>query len=304
MAELIREIIDDDISRIKEMLKEVFGDEEYIDLERLGGMTNRSYKVVRTNGKEYICRIPGEGTDKMINRSNERKNTVLACDLGVDTKLLYFTDDGKKVMEFVQKPQPMNKEVMQRSDIIKQATDIIRKLHTCGIDTSVRFDVFEMAGLYEKIIKDEKVAFYDDYEEVKNNVMSIKNTIDEKCHPERVFCHNDTLPDNWVLDENGKLYLVDWEYSGMNEGMWDLSCLSIESDFSNEKDNELLKSYYGREASTLEKKYFVATKLYVDYLWTLWGLVRVPVEGTVMQEYADGRYERLKRNIEAYKKID
>ena len=52
-----------------------------------------------------------------------------------------------------------------------------------------------------------------------------------------------------------------------------------------------------------EKKYFIAAKMYVDFLWTLWGLTRVPFDGDFMQEYADGRYIRLKKNIEAYKKL-
>ena len=89
----------------------------------------------------------------------------------------------------------------------------------------------------------------------------------------------------------------------MNEAMWDLSCLSIEAAYSEENDLELLNAYYGREATIDEKKRFAAAKLYVDYLWTLWGLTRVPFDGQFMQEYADGRYERLKDNIEAYKKI-
>ena len=85
--------------------------------------------------------------------------------------------------------------------------------------------------------------------------------------------------------------------------MWDLSCLSIEANYSRENDEELLNAYYGRESTIEEKKRFMAAKLYVDYLWTLWGLTRVPVDGQFMQEYADERYSRLKKNIEAYRKL-
>ena len=85
--------------------------------------------------------------------------------------------------------------------------------------------------------------------------------------------------------------------------MWDLSCLSIEAAYEPEHDDALLNAYYGREASVDEKKRFIAAKLYVDYLWTLWGLTRVPFDGDFMQEYADGRYDRLKKNIDAYKAL-
>lgn len=303
MAELVREIEAADLPKLRELLTLVFGDGEYKDIQRLGGMTNHSYRITREDRKEYLVRIPGEGTEEMIDRSDERKSTELACSLGIDSELLYFGDDGRKVMRFIDDPQPMTEEVMCRSKNIKQAADIFHKLHTCGADTGVKFEVFEMADLYEKIIRDGGVAFYDDYDEVKQTVMDIKASVDANGPIPRVPCHNDSLIGNWVLDKNGKLYLIDWEYSGMNEAMWDLSCLSIEIGYNEEQEAELLLDYYKREPSLEEKKHFIAAKLYVDYLWTLWGLTRVPFDGAFMQEYADGRYLRLKDNIEAYKKL-
>lgn len=303
MAELVREIVEGDIPKVKDLLQRVFADSEYQQITRLGGMTNHSYKVMRDDGQEYLVRIPGDGTEEMINRRDERKSTELACKLGIDSELLYFGDNGTKVMRFIHDPQPMNEEVMRRKENLLQAAEIFRRLHTCGVDTGVRFEVFEMAALYEKIIGEAKVAFYDDYEEVKQCVMDIKKAVDDSAIAPRVPCHNDSLMGNWVLDHNGKLYLIDWEYSGMNEAMWDLSCLSIEADYTQDNDDALLNAYYGRTATIEEKKRFVAAKMYVDFLWTLWGLTRVPFDGEFMQEYADNRYARLKKNIDAYKNL-
>ena len=303
MADLVRKIEEEDIPKLHELMGLVFEDTEWSGIERLGGMTNHSYKITRNDGQEYLVRIPGDGTEEMINRLDERKSTELACSLGIDSELLYFSDDGRKVMRFIHNPQPIDESVMQKDENILQAANIFRKLHTCGIDTGVRFEVFEMAALYEKIILDGGVALYDDYYDVKQTVMDIKGEVDKNGEAPKVPCHNDSLIGNWVLDENNKLYLIDWEYSGMNEAMWDLSCLSIEAVYSPENDETLLNYYYGREASIEEKKRFVAAKLYVDYLWTLWGLTRVPYDGDFMQEYADNRYIRLKKNIAAYKEL-
>ncbi len=303
MAELVREIEEADLPKLKELLTEVFGDGEWQGIERLGGMMNHSYKITRNDGQEYLVRIPGEGTEEMVNRSDERKSTELGCRLGIDSELLFFGDDGRKVMRFIHDPQPMTDEVMRRKDVLEQAAAIFHKLHTCGVDTGVRFEVFEMADLYEKLIRDGGVAFYDNYADVKQTVMDIKAEVDKDGEAPRVPCHNDCLVANWVLDGDGKLYLIDWEFSGMNEAMWDLSCLSIEAEYTPENDDELLAAYYGREATLDEKKRFIAAKMYVDYLWTLWGLTRVPFDGDFMQEYADNRYDRLKKNIEAYRQL-
>ena len=306
MAELVREIVEGDIPKVKELLSLAQKGDEYKTIERLGGMTNHSYKVTLETGEELLVRIPGEGTEEMINRSDERKSTQLACDLHIDSDLLYFGDDGTKVMKFIHDPQEMTEDVMKKPENLKQAAEIFHRLHCSGVDTGVRFEVFEMADLYEKIIRDGGVAFYDDYQEVKQTVMDIKAEVDRDGEAPRVPCHNDSLVGNWVLDSNEKLYLIDWEYSGMNEAMWDLSCLSIECNYGQTEDNELLKEYYaheGKEAGIEEKKRFIAAKMYVDYLWTLWGLTRVPFDGEFMQEYADDRYARLKKNIDAYKKL-
>lgn len=306
MGELIREINQDDMPKLHELLKLVFNDDEWSSIVRLGGMTNHSYKITRLDGSEYLVRVPGEGTEELINRLDERKSTELGCKLGIDSKLLYFDDDGCKVMEFIHDPQLMSDEVMRKQEVLTQAAEIFHKLHTCGEDTGVRFEVFEMASLYEKIIRDGGVPLYSDYEDVKQTVMNIKAEVDKNGVAPKVPCHNDSLVANWVLDGNGKLYLIDWEYSGMNEAMWDLSCLSIEAEYGEEEDAELLDTYYkleGSEVGLEDKKRFIAAKLYVDFLWTLWGLTRVPFDGQFMQDYADGRYERLKSNIDSYKKL-
>lgn len=307
MAELVRQIEEADLPQIADLLQLVFGDPNYSDIKRLGGMTNHSYKITRDKmggTAEYLVRIPGDGTEEMINRLDERKSTELGCKLDIDSPMLYFGDDGRKVMEFIKNPQPMSEEVMRRKENLLQAAEIFHRLHTCGVDTGVRFEVFEMADLYEKIIREGGVAFYDDYAEVKQTVMDIKGEVDKDGEAKKVPCHNDSLMGNWVLREDGRLYLIDWEYSGMNEPMWDLSCLSIEADYTPENDEELLKAYFGREVTLEEKKRFIAAKMYVDYLWTLWGLTRVPFDGDFMQEYADNRYARLKKNIDAYKRLE
>lgn len=304
METLLRKIEEKDLPKIKVLIQKVFQVDDYIDIERLGGMTNHSYKVTLLDGNEYFLRLPGDGTEELINRKDEKKSTELACKLRIDSELLYFGDDGEKVMKFISNSQPMDGRVMKKKEILEQAAAIFRKLHNCGKDTGVRFEVFEMAAAYEKIIYDNKVILYDDYVDIKNKVMNVKATIDAEETAERVPCHNDCLMGNWILDSNGKLYLIDWEYSGMNEAMWDLSCLSIEADYTEENDNDLLMAYFGRDVTLNEKRRFIAAKIYVDYLWTLWGLTRVPYDGKFMQQYAYERYLRLKKSIYEFEKIN
>ena len=171
------------------------------------------------------------------------------------------------------------------------------------MDTHVPFEVFDMAQGYEKIISSMNVEMYADYEVIKSHVMAVKNEIDELIHPVKVPCHNDPLCENWVLSEN-QMYLIDWEYAGMNDAMWDLADVSIEAEYCSEQDSKLLTAYLGHEPSLVEQKHFLANKIYVDFLWTLWAKARVPYDGKPMEDWADERYDRLKKFIDFYQEMN
>lgn len=292
------EIVKKDILRIRDLLLYAVGVSEWSTLVRLGGMTNHTYQAETSKGI-FVIRIPGEGTETLICRSDEKISTELACELGIDAKLLYFGEDGAKVTAYVPNAQTMCADLMRQEQHIDQVAEIFQRLHRCGRNTGVRFDVFEMASNYEKIICDSHVKMYDDYETIKKRVFEIKNAQDRKQGVTLVPCHNDPLCENWV-EGDGRMFLIDWEYAGMNDGMWDLADVSIEANYGEEEDEHLLYRYLGRTPDSESRMRFTANKIYLDYLWTLWGKTRVPYAGDEMEQYAYERYCRLKNNLEKY----
>lgn len=297
---MTNEIIQEDIPQIKALLLNVLKTDHYAELSRMGGLTNRTYRVTLENGEEYAVRIPGLGTEELIVRSNEKISTQLACDLGIDAQMLFWGENGDKVTKFIKGAVTMSPDTLKEPEHIKQAAEIFKKLHSCGVDTKVPFEVFDMAEGYEKIIYEKQVSMFDDYREVKEEVMRIKAETDAAVEIHKVPCHNDPLCENWVEGDD-RMYLIDWEYAGMNDGMWDLGDISIEAGFNDSCDEILLRAYLGRKPSTAEKKHFLASKIYVDYLWTLWAKTRVPYDGQPMEDWAVERYTRLKSFIQAYR---
>ena len=296
------EIIKEDLKRISELLKEVLNAEDYEKIERLGGLTNHTYHLTLTDGRQYTVRIPGEGTEDMINRADEKISTELACRLGIDARLLAFYPDGCKVTEYIHNAVTMTPETMQQPHHIAQAAATCRIIHDCGENTGVPFEVFDMAATYEGIINKMSVPMFADYQQCKKTVMEIKSYIDKTLDPVNVPCHNDPLCANWV-EGDGKLYLIDWEYAGMNDGYWDLAAISIEAEYNHDHDAILLREYLGQEADRVQWQHFLAAKIYVDYLWTLWAKTRVPYDGQPMEDWACERYARMKRNIEEFRSI-
>ncbi len=299
---MAREIIKEDIPKVQALLKQVLGTDAYADLTRMGGLTNHTYKVTMEDGAEYVARIPGEGTEELIVRKDEMASTKLACDLGVDAEMLYFGEDGSKITRYIKNAVTMSADTLKDPLRIRQMADIFRKMHSCGVDTGVSFEVFDMAAGYEKIINDNNVPMYEDYAAMKAEVMRIKAEVDASSEIKKVPCHNDALCENWVVGDD-RMYLIDWEYAGMNDGMWDVADVSIEACFDAESDRLLLSAYLDREPTVADEKHFLASKIYVDFLWTLWAKTRVPYDGQPMEDWALERYTRLKGFVEAYNKL-
>ena len=301
---MAKAIVKEDVSKIENLIAKVVGYDGKCEIERMGGLTNHSYKVRLDDNRQYSVRIPGDGTEDMINRGDEEVSTRLACSLEIDAELLYFGQDGSKVTEYIKNAETLTPETMQKEKNILSAARILRKLHNCGTDTGVPFEVFDMAKDYERIINKNNVAQFDDYDQVRAEVMMIKKEIDENCRPVKVPCHNDPLCANWVRSDD-KLYLIDWEYAGMNDGLWDLADVSIEAELSKEQDEMFLKAYLGCEdLDSRLWKHFTANKIYVDFLWTLWAKTRVPFDGQEMEDWAAERYNRLKGNVAVYKSME
>ena len=89
----------------------------------------------------------------------------------------------------------------------------------------------------------------------------------------RVPCNNDLLAAN-IIDDGTRLWLIDYEYSGNNDPMWDLGDLSVEGEFGPEQDAVLLRAYFGGEPPADEVGRMIAYKAMCDLLWTLWGVIQ------------------------------
>lgn len=296
----MRKILEDDLRQIKVLANHIFKVGEVSCVRRLGGLTNHTY-AVELKGSNYLFRLPGEGTEQLINRKDEKVSSELASSIGVDTELIYFNGEtGVKISSYVEGAVTMSPQSMRETKNLQEAAGIFRSLHACGQDTGVPFEVFEMAESYEKIILEHGVELFPEYKNVRKTVMTIKREM-EQCPCRKVPCHNDPLCENWVRGRE-RMYLVDWEYAGMNDPMWDLADLSIEAEYGTGEDELLLEFYYGERAGKEERLRFYANKIYLDFLWSLWGKTRVPYDGETMEQYAAVRYKRLEKNLNDFNK--
>ncbi|MDU2049508.1 MAG: choline/ethanolamine kinase family protein, partial [Clostridium perfringens] len=282
---------------VRDIASEVFQvDRDKIkEVSVAGGLTNNNYKV-NVDGDYYIVRVPGVGTEKMISRKYEMINSKLASEQGINVDIAYFNEEsGIKISKFIEDAETLTNRSSKKQENMKLVSQIIKQLHESSIVFENEFNVFEEIELYEDIINQLNGKFFDDYIIVKEKVMNLKALIKEY-GARYVPSHNDTLPDNFVKDTNGRLYLIDWEYSGINEEMWDLAAHTLEAEFSEEEEREFLRYYFGREATREERVRLLINKICQDILWAIWTLIK-EAEGEDFGTYGIDRYNRAKINL-------
>lgn len=297
-SKLLRKEQEIKINNIKEKLVNILDvDESEIEEVALaGGMTNKNYKV-KISGKDYMLRIPGNGTESMISRINEKHNSKLANELGIDTHILYFDEvSGIKISELIEDAETINSQTAKREDIMESTTSILRKLHNSGLKFNNTFDVFKEIVKYEQLLKEANGNNFKDYLDIRTKVMSLENKLEKLCR-EIKPCHNDTVAENFIKGKNDKLYLIDWEYSGSNDPMWDLAAHIIECDFNTDEEELFIQKYF--ETNKVEEKYktkILIYKICQDFLWSLWTNIK-EAKGDDFGTYGIDRYNRAKENL-------
>lgn len=260
-------------------------------VERLGGLTNRVYRI----GK-LVLRIPGAGTEEYINRENEAVSALVAAAAGVSPAVVHAdAKSGLMVTALVPDAVTMSPENFRiRTGSPARAGEVLRKLHVSGGVFPFRFELFAMIDDYLKILATKDVDLPDGYHAVVAEAESVRKALARNPVP-LVPCHCDPLCENF-LDDGTRMWVVDWEYSGMNDPMWDLGDLSVEGGFDERQDMEILRAYFGGEPSAADHGRMVIYKAMCDLLWTLWGLIQHANNNPAddFMAYAVNRFNRCK----------
>ena len=259
-------------------------------IERMGGMTNRVFRA-----GAHVLRLPGAGTEEYIDRRNEAAAAAAAARAGVSPEVLHFGADGVMVTRFVAGAVTMSPAAFgSRRGAPGRAGRAFAALHRSGETFPFRFELFAMIDDYLGILAGKDVSLPEGYHDVVAEAGAVRAALERSPAP-LVPCHCDPLCENF-LDTGGKMWIVDWEYAGMNDPMWDLGDLSVEGQFDADQDSEMLHAYFGGRASTADHGRMVVYKAMCDLLWTLWGLIQLanknPAED--FRAYADGRFARCK----------
>jgi thiamine kinase-like enzyme len=266
-----------------------------VNCARLGGLTNLVYRL-EVGAERYVLRIPGEGTEDYIDRKVEGHNARVAADAGVSAEVLFFDDgDGLMLARHLDGCVTMSPSSFKsRSGAPARAAAALKRLHGCGREFRFHFELFKMIDEYLALLAKLEAPLPEGYHDVVGEADAVRQALDAK--PTALApCHCDPLSENF-LDDGARMWVVDWEYSGMNDPLWDLGDVSVEAGFDETQDREMMAAYCGGEPSAALTGRMVIYKAMCDLLWTLWGLIQFANKNPVddFWAYATGRFERCK----------
>ena len=283
---------------IKEKLTSLLStDEDILSVEQLGGMTNQNY-LVKTTSNQYIVKFFGKGTDKLIDRQNEKFNLELLKDLKLDVEnYLFDIDAGIKVNQYIENAETLDSNTIKTK--FEKIAPILQTIHASGKELKGEFAPFEEIKKYESLIQGE--ISYPNYDEVRKNVFALENEL-ATIGVDRKSCHIDLVPENFIEAPDGHLYLIDWEYSSMNDPMWDLAALFLESEFTPDEEDSFL-SYYESEQTPVSREKIRIYKILQDIIWSLWTIYKEE-NGADFGDYGITRYKRAVKELQSQGGID
>ena len=258
---------------------------------RLGGLTNLVFRVDGAD-RSWCLRLPGKGTEAYIDRAAERHNAGVAAQAGVSPVVVHFDPvTGVMVTEYVA-GVTMSGDGFADLGAVARAARAFHRLHTSGLSFSGRFDLFAKMDEYQALLDLLGASVPEGHAEAKAAAEAVRPLL---AAVPLAPCPCDPLAENFI-DAGDRMWVVDWEYSGTNDPMWDLGDLSVEAGFSAGQDAALLEAYFAGPPPASERARMIVYKAMCDLLWTLWGVIQ-HANGNPADDfaaYARGRLERCR----------
>ncbi|MEY8377272.1 choline kinase family protein [Lachnospiraceae bacterium 56-18] len=233
------------------------------------GMTNHSF-LFHCKGKKYIMRIPGEGTDKLVNREEEAAVYQIIKGRGICDNVVYIApDSGYKITEYMEGARTCNPSDWED---VRKCMGKLRQFHELNLTAEHTFDLFRMIDFYESL-RNGTPSMYPDYDETKKRVRSLGIFIASQ-KPEQVLTHIDAVPDNFLIgwDGEGKedIRLIDWEYAGMQDPHVDIAMFCVYAMYGKDQADELIKAYFTEGCMHCTKIKIYCYIAICGLLWSNW----------------------------------
>ena len=232
-----------------------------------GGISNQNF-LVQENSKKFFVRLGYDMPEHNVSRSKELIASNAAAEIGLSPAVIYNTK-GVLVLEYIEGAMLSTDSIV---DKLESIISLIKKIHSEMSKKlyghSVNFGAFDAIKRYAKLLKNHKSS----YTQLLPSLLFQVDKLEINTSPyDIVFCHNDLIFTNF-LDDEDRLWIVDWEYSGFNNPLFDLGDFASHCNFPENKEIFLLENYFEKkinEKLLLEFNSFKCAAILREAMWSM-----------------------------------
>lgn len=192
--------------------------------ELAGGKTNRSF-LLEADGNKFVMRLnkpsavlPG------VDRAEEIRNLQAAGGAGIAPRVMHSDlQAGLLITEYIDGTTFGGSNI--DSMLIDRLVNLLSRVHSLAIETPA-IDYAAHVDAFWRLIEDRQTRPNESLLQRRESMCALVNglvTADSTI----ALCHHDPSRSN-VIDRNGQLILLDWEYAAPGPVVMDYAALSIE----------------------------------------------------------------------------
>lgn len=262
-----------------------------------GGITNHNFRVLLADGTEAVLRVAGRDTELLgIDRAAEHVATVAAAKLGIAPAVLAFLPDQSCLVTRFVHAAPIANQALREAPALPEVARALRAFHEHAPALPTRFDVPAIARAYLALAGerggDPPQAAWDAAALAERIAAAVRGESEHALVP----CHDDLLGANVLVEDGGRVWLVDWEYAGMGDRYFDLGNLSINNGFTEDDDRALLSAYWAEDCTPRRFAALRLMRVMSDVREALWGVAQTALSDLDFDfpGYAERHFARLR----------
>ena len=249
-----------------------------------GGLSNRNY-VVGAAGVQFVIRVAGANGPLLgADRVREKQVIDIVEGAGITPRVAAFVlPYGHAATVFITEAHALSIDEFTSPAMVPLLAAKLRNVHNLGRVDGV-FDPYADIQRWMTLLTSKGTQLPSRLRPLLELVAASKAIRPRPSERDMVLCHNDPYHLNFL--DNGSLWLIDWEYAGMNDPMYDLAAIGYTLD--DDGRDLLIKAYFG--SATTEARRDLDALIPVCLCWNVvWSLIQLDggIEGFDYFSYSE-----------------
>lgn len=243
-----------------------------------GRSANNENFVIEAQGKSYLYRIPGFGSDKFSNRGREAEAYKMLAPYEITDQVIYLSDDtGVKISKFYEESRiPLSGD----KDELAASMQILRRLHETNLKFSYTDTLFDRMERYRTYALDAggEQYYLPGFDGYLENMREFKHNLD-KLDIKLCFTHGDVSINNMLITkEYSYPILIDMEFPSMGDPIGDVATFCVDAEYREEDIVLMLEYYLGRKPDLTEQYHVLGLSAVTAMMWYSWAAYKAAVE--------------------------